>query len=533
MLSALGGLALFLMGIERIASALRAFGGGSMRRAMAGATASPWRSLGTGTLVGAATQSGTATAISALSLVSGGLVGVQGGLAMSFGAQIGATLAIQLAAFRLSEYALPMVAVGFVLMRWPRASEIGRLLLGAGLLFLGLGLTVQGVAGLQDSETFMIAMRLAEEQPVMVALVGFLLGTVLTSTNAVAALGLGLFTSGALGLPATLALVVGGNAGGTMIAILAARALGVAALRVAVLHTIVKLFAALLVAFVAAPAAALVAMLGGDGARQVANVHTIFNIVVAIPATVGLALIAHIGSLLMPERSERTGPRYLRQDALDTPALALALARREVVAISDRVLEMVTIAVRNLRSGYWDPDPIDVREAKVDLLTSEVVYYLADLRRRHGEDPVSERLLLTVTELEHLGDQVRRLLRREKRLQAKGLAFSQVGRVELADTAERARERLSMAFTALATGDVTVARRVVEGRTDFERLVADMRLLHLSRLEAQDAEAHVTSLYHLEVLSLLRQVDASSTRLAAWAARDAMAEPLKEGPAAP
>ena len=516
MLSTLGGLALFLMGMERIASALRALGGGSMRRAMAGATSSPWRSLATGTVVSAATQSGTATAVTTLSLVAGGLVSVQGGLAMSFGAQIGATLAIQLAAFRLSEYALPMVAVGFLLMRWPRAHDFGRLLLGAGLLFLGLGLTVDGVAGLQASETFMTVMRLAEQQPVAVALVGFALGTVLTSTNAVAALGLGLYASGALALPATLALVVGGNAGGTMLAILAARALGNDALRVAVMHTGYKLVTALLVALIAAPAAAGVALLGGDGARQVANAHTLFNVIVAIPATLAVASLARLGGALMPDRSEPSGPQYLREDALSKPALALGLARRETVAISDLVTEMMEFAARNLRSGQWDTIAVDVREAKVDRLTNDVVQYLADLRSRHGEDDVSERLLLTVTELEHLGDQVRRLQRREARLPARGIEFSQVGRRELAETADRALERLRDAFTALATGDTTVARRVVEGRTAFERFVADMRLAHLSRLEDQRPESLASGSHHLEVLTLLRQVDASSTRLAAW-----------------
>jgi phosphate:Na+ symporter len=520
-LSTFGGLALFLMGMERIATALRALGGGSMRRAMAGATSSPWRSLATGTVVSAATQSGTATAATTLSLVAGGLVNVPAGLAMSFGAQIGATLAIQLAAFRLSEYALPMVALGFVLMRWPRAFDVGRLVLGAGLLFLGLGLTVAGVAGLQTSEVFMTAMHVAERQPLAVALVGFALGTVLTSTNAVAALGMGLFASGALSLPATVALVVGGNAGGTMLAVVVARALDNDAVRVAVVHTGLKLVSALLVAAVAAPAAAGVALLGGDAARQVANAHTLFNIVVAIPATLAVAALARLGGALLPDRSEPSGPQFLRDEALDHPALALGLARREIVAISDLVAEMMTIAAGNLRTGQWDPPPIDVREAKVDRLTDEVVQYLADLRSRHGEDPVSERLLLTVTELEHLGDQVRRLQRRELRLPSLGVEFSQVGRAELARTAEGALERLLAAFTAVATGDANVARSVVAGRDAFERLVAEMRLAHLGRLEAQRPESLASGPHHLHVLTLLRQMDASSTRLAGWALEEA------------
>lgn len=516
MLITLGGLALFLMGIERIASALRALGGGSMRRAMAGATRSAWRALATGTAVGAATQSGTATAVSALGLVAGGLVNVQGGLAMSFGAQIGATIAIQLAAFRLSEYALPLVAVGFLLMRWPRAYEVGRLVLGAGLLFLGLGLSIEGVAGLQTSPAFMTLMGLAESQLVALALVGFALGTVLTSTNAVAALALGFFASGALGLPAIVAFVAGGNAGGTMVAILAARALGTEAVRVALVHTLVKLVSALALAFVAVPAANAVALLGGEGARQVANAHTVFNIVVALPATLLIGWLARVGARLLPDRSESTGPRYLRQDALERPALALALARREVVAMSDLVAEMVALAARNLRTGQWDAEPIDVREVKVDRLTHEVIQYLADLRRAHGEDPVSERLLLSVSELEHMADQVRRLQRRESKLVADGVEFSRVGRAELAQTAQRAAERARAAFTALATGDERLARRVVAGREGFDELVTEMRVAHLSRLEAQRPESQASGQHHLEALTLLRQLDASCSRIANW-----------------
>ncbi len=517
MLSALGGLALFLMGMERIASALRALGGGSMRRAMASATSSAWRSLATGTVVSAATQSGTATAITALGLVAGALVSVQGGLAMSFGAQIGATIAIQLAAFRLSEYALPMVAVGFLLMRWKRAEDVGRLILGAGLLFLGLGLTVDGVAGLQASPTFAAIMEQAETRPIGVAFVGFALGTVLTSTNAVAALGLGLYASGALGLSATLALVVGGNAGGTMLAILAARALGTEALRVAVVHTGVKLVAALAVAAVAAPAAAAVALLGGDGARQVANAHTLFNVVVALPATLGVGLLARLGAALMPTRSESRGPRFLRSEALERPELALALAQRETIAMSDLVAEMTELAARNLRTGQWDQEAVDVREVKVDTLTKEVIQYLADLRSRFGEDPVSERLLLTVSELEHVGDQVRRLQRRESKLSADGVEYSRSGRAELAKTAERALERQRAAFTALATGDARLAKRVVDERSGFEELITDMRLAHLDRLEGRSQAARASGQHHLEVLTLLRQVDASSSRVAEWA----------------
>jgi phosphate:Na+ symporter len=516
MLTTLGGLALFLLGIERIAASLQALAGPRMRRAMAGATRSPWRALGTGTAVSAATQSGTATAITALGLVGSGLVAVREGIALSLGAKVGATLAIQLAAFEITEAALPLIAVGFTLALWRRSRHVGGLLLGVGMLFLGLDITVASVAGLQSSELFMLIVDAAEQQPVAVLLVGALFGAVLSSTNGVAAVALGLFAGGAVTLPTALALVLGGNVGGTVLAVLAARSIDVSALRVAIAHLLGKAVAALAFVLLLGPLVGVVATLGGDAARQIANAHTLFNAVVALLGTLAVTPLAALVSRLLPEREETVGPKYLRNSALDDPGLASALALRETVRISDQVAVMLEQAVGFVRSGQWDDEAISTREIKVDRLTRSVVEYLATLRRRHGDDPVTERLLLLATELEHLGDQVRRLQRRELRLRESGIEFSRAGRAELAGTGEEILSRMRAAFTALATGDVTLAEHVLEGRPALEQLVAKMRVTHLARLEARLPEARASSSHHLEALTLFRQMDASATRVAGW-----------------
>ena len=525
MLSTLGGLALFLLGIERIAASLQALSGTRMRRAMAGATRSPWRALATGTAVSAATQSGTATAVTTLGLVASGLVRLREGIALSLGAKVGATLAIQLAAFKATEAALPLIGIGFVVALWRPSRHIGGLLLGVGLLFLGLDLTVGSVAGLQSSELFALIIDAAERQPLVVAFIGVLLGAALSSTNGVAAIALGLFAGGAVGLPTAIALVLGGNVGGTVLALLAARSLDVEARRVALAHTLVKAVGAMALALVVVPVAAAVGALGGDEARQIANAHTLFNLALAVLGTLLVAPVAALVTALVPTREEVSGPKYLRTAALDDPPLATALALRETVRISDQVATSMEQAVDFLRSGEWDDDAIEARESKIDRLTRAVVEYLATLRRTHGEEPVSERLLLLATELEHMGDQVRRMQRRESRLRASGIEFSKEGREELADTAEAVVSRLRSAFTALATGDVALATQVVEGRPRLERLVADMRLAHLARLEARLPESRASSSHHLEVLTLMRQMDASTTRVAGWV-KDGLGSPV-------
>src|SRR5690606_4397166 len=154
LLAILGGLALFLIGTNRISGALQDSAGPAARRWMAAATNSPFKALLTGTAVSTVTQSGTAPAITALGLVAGGLISAGAGLALSLGAKLGGTAAIQLAAFDVGSYALPLIGVGFVLTLWRRGGVIGGILLGVGLLFLGLNLMVGAIGELQDNQVF-------------------------------------------------------------------------------------------------------------------------------------------------------------------------------------------------------------------------------------------------------------------------------------------------------------------------------------------------------------------------------------------
>jgi len=509
----LGGLALFLLGLRRIVTSLDELAVAGTRRALESATRSPWRALATGIGMGAFSQSGTATSIAALGFVAGGVMAVREGIAYSYGAQIGATLAIQLAAFRISAYALPMIGVGFFLARWPRARTGGELLLGAGLLFLGLSLITESMGTALESEAFVLVLTTLGASPLAMTLVGFVIGTFLTSSNATTALALGLVAAGGGNLPTAIAFVAGGNAGATVISIVAARELGMGAIRVAVMHTLVKLLSAFVVAFVAQPFAVLVQAMGGDGARQVANAHTVFNILVAVPGTLLAGLTARVAERIMPAPREETGPRYLDAHVLGEPRWALGLARREVVRISDEVLVIGELSARDLRRGSWDGGAIRARETRTDHLARAVVRYLADLRQRHGPDPTSEWLFTWVTELETVARLLRRVEQREDKLRDAGVTFSRAGRRELADACDALLVRMRNAFTAMAVGHKGLARQVVDGRPDYERLIADFRLAHLARLEARLPATRMSHMQHLEILALLRQIDASVTRI--------------------
>src|SRR5690606_35531775 len=240
---------------------LEAAAGPTARRWMAAATGSPFKALGTATAVGAMTQSGTALCVTALSMVASGLVGAASGLAVSMGAKLGATGAIQLAAFNVSEYALPLVGIGFFLSMWRRARALGGMLLGVGLLFMGLDLTVGAMRGLTESEVFMLMVDAAEARPLTMRLGGALLGGILSSASAAAAVVIGLVVSDAVTPATAFALIAGCNVGGTFLPLLVSRGFDSAAPRVAISHVLVKGIGALAVVFAAEPAVGLIARL--------------------------------------------------------------------------------------------------------------------------------------------------------------------------------------------------------------------------------------------------------------------------------
>ena len=514
LLTAIGGLALFLLGIHKIAGALQEMLGPSARRLMSAATRSPFHALLTGTGVAAATQSGTATAMTALGLVGGGLIGVSAGIALLLGAKLGATLAIQLAAFSLGAYAWAMIGVGYFSSLWQRFKQPGTLLLGAGLLFLGLDVTVDSMTALAGGELFSMLIEAANNRPLAMLVIGAALGAILSSGNAVTALGLGLYLSDGVSLSTAIALVAGGNAGSSLMPLLVSRTFDASAQRAALMQMLVRAVGALAVGLFVEPITDLVAAIGGGAAREIANAHTFFNLAVALVGTVLASPLARLSGELVPKGEDDAAPKYLRKDAISNRKLAPALALRETIRISDQVAVMTELAVENMESGRWNTGPIEAREAKVDRLTHEVVDYLARMRRLRDDDRMSEYLLLVATELEHIGDQIRRLGKREQRLRKEGLEFSRAGRAELTKTGADVLERMRMAFTALATGNERMANRVLEGREELESLVARMRVAHLSRLEAQLPESRASSSHHLEVLTLLRDIDASVCRIA-------------------
>lgn len=511
MLIALGGLGLFMLGLRLLSGSLEGVVSGSARRLLTWATASLPRSWLAGLLGGAVTLNSSALGFSAMGLVRSGITGFPAALMLGLAAKAGATVALQLAATPLSHWALPLVGLGFLISLPPRWRVWGELGMGLGLLLLGLSLMVEGILPLTQSEIFQVLRESLEGNALGVWVLGFALAVLLGSANAVAALALALVSADGLSLPAALALMLGGGGGSGSLFVLGSWNAEPAVRRVALAHLFWKALVSLLVLLLLPMI--LKALPDWSQAVVLVQAHSAYHLLASWLVWPFLGLLQRGMGRLLPDLRRDLAPRYLSQEALGSQTLAASLALREIGRMGDQIMEMLAEAERFMALGQGDGAEVARLEDKVDQLARATVLYLGQLSSRYSsEQPL--RLMRAASEIEHLGDQVRRLLRQQTKLYDQHLDFSQQGRAELAGVIQRLIRRLEQALAALATGNEALAREVLAGRSQMEQHVVKLRRLHLGRLEESRVESQATTLTHLGLLILLDEMDQGIVRLA-------------------
>ena len=435
---------------------------------------------------------------------------------LGLSAKAGATIALLISSTPIAVFALPLIGIGYMLSLQKTIQLWGQVLSGIGLLLYGLSLMVQGFSGMSQNQLFILLEKNLETIPLGIWLLGFTLSSLLGSANAVGAIALALNTANALPLETALALTLGGGAGSGVLLVISSNSAATIAKRVARTHLTWKTVLSLLVV----PFIPWLTNWFG-----VAQIHLAYHSLAALLALPITKQLEQIASRLLPEKSKVIAPKYLSNNALHSSQLATALALREVSRVGDQAITMLEQTTRILERGNGDTNEILRLESKIDILTRDVVLYLSDLSSRHSSDtPLM--LVMAVSEIEHIGDQIKRILRMHNKLAANNLEFSVQGRLELFQGANRILERLTLALAALATRNQVLAEQVISERKDLEHFLNKMRRSHLTRLELGRVESRATTLTHLDLLIVLDEIDQSSARIATIS-QDLETKPLK------
>ncbi|WP_341474674.1 PhoU domain-containing protein [Thermus thalpophilus] len=484
------GLALLLLGLHLVGEGLAAVK--ARRHLLARALGHPLGVLGAGFLLGLLSGSGTGFSLLALGLLEGGVLGLGQAALLSLAATAGAAFWVGVVALAQGGAAEALLVLGLPFLLWPRLRPVGFFFMGLGLLFLGFVRMGEGAESLKPLLTFL------DPSPLGFYLLGLVLAFLLATANGVAALALAL--TPVLGREGAMALALGagvGVSGALFWAYLGGRRealpLGAALLAHRLLFSL--------------PLFLLIPWLGPLG---VVAFHALAHLSFALGFLPLRGRYETWAETLFPKRG--VAPKYLSQEALETPSLAFALVQRELARVADAVRGMLAQAVRVLAQEEGGEAELTPLEEKVDRLTREVVLYTAELSTRtHDERAV--RFFVMASELEHLGDLVRRIVRQAERLWAQGLTFSPEGREDLLEAMRAVLRRLELLAAALGTGEKALAEEVLRQAPALEAFLDRLRRAHLSRLEGGRPESRATTLAHLDLLITLEELAGGVERL--------------------
>ena len=429
----LGGLALFLFGLDMMTDSMKKVAGDKMRDVLAKMTTNRFAGVFTGAIVTSVVQSSSVTTVLVVGFVTAGLMNLSQSIGVIFGANIGTTITAQIVAFKVTKYALWMVFGGFMMSIVAKDDKLknwGFTLLGLGLVFYGMSVMSSAMKPMRSYEPFLDLMK-SMENPLMGVLVAAAFTGIVQSSSATTSLVIVMASQGFVTLPAGIALAFGANIGTCVTALLACMGKSREAVQAAVVHLLFNIFGVLLwIGFIDQLGAFVVSMspaselegaakLSAEVPRQIANAHTVFNTVntlVAIPFVNQFAALVNKLVPIKPAGEDGTvagvkaayAHKYLDNGMLSTPPLALSMARRE----ASRMGEVVESMLRDVPAGVYKGNTdhmtgVRDRDDQVDILYGEISKYLAQIGRENLSEASADEAMAamtTITELENIGD---------------------------------------------------------------------------------------------------------------------------------
>ena len=535
----LGGLALFLFGMEMMSEGMKKTAGGKLRVILETLTSNRVIAVAVGTFVTMIIQSSSATTVMLVSFVQAKLMTFAQTIGIILGSGIGSTFTAQLIAFNLTDYSLLIVGIGFLIVfinRSKRIKNIGEIILGFGVLFFGMYVMSNAMSPLRTYQPF-IDLLLYLENPYTGIIIGAIFTALIQSSGAFAGILIVLGSQGLITLDAAIPLILGSNIGTSITALLASINTGRESKRVALAHTIFKLIGVVLFVWWIPYFADFVRSISPEGSqsstgiaylaevvpRQIANAHTVFNVVLTIILLPFTGIAATLISRLLPDIDVKEESiyktKFLEESLITTPTLALNLAKAEIIRMATKVQKMV----EQILIPFFNPntdiiDEIISEEAEIDYLNLRISKYLMKISQKSLDEERADeifQMMHCITELEQIGDVVSKSLipLANTRIEH-NLSFSEEGKLEIEDYHLRTMKQISRAIDVFKDVNLQDAKRMEKKYKKYRLMEIDLRRTHFDRLRDKVPQSIETSGIHLELIELLKRISSNATNIA-------------------
>ncbi len=555
----LGGLALFLYGMGKMSDGMKKTAGNKLRDIIGAITKNRVLALVIGAFVTMVIQSSSATTVMLVSFVQAGLMTFSQSLGVILGADIGTTVTAQLIAFKLTEYALLMIAIGYgmqMMGKTEKFKNVGEILLGFGILFYGMKLMSDTMTPLRDYP-FFIELMGHLETPLMGLLVGTVFTGLVQSSAASTGVVIVLAQQGLIGLETGIPIILGANIGTCVTAGLASINTSREAKRVALAHVLFKIVGVLIFIFWIPSFAEIIRYIskwsGSDVARQIANAHTLFNVSLGLFFLPFVNIFSKILLVILPKSEEPVSieikTKYLDETTITSPAMAIELARSELsymAQILGRMLRGVIIPFISDKKWIMNEsdltvdekealikeipvmderhpnltllEALDMREDYIDFLNERIHEFLIKIAQHESSSAQANEIYGMVSiasDMESIGDLIHRnLLKLIEKKHELDEDFSVEGKEELMIYHDKVCSQIDRLAEAFAERNIDKAIRIMSRERKYLDLEAQYRIRHLERVRHQRKDSVKTHEVHMELMDILKQIVVYSSNIA-------------------
>lgn len=529
----LGGLAMFLYGMNSMSDALQKAAGERMKRILGFLTKNPLMGALAGALVTAVLQSSSATTVMVIGFVSAGLMSLPQAISVIFGANIGTTMTAQLMAFKISNYIYPIIFIGFIMnfvFKKEKIRNVGMVIFSFGLLFEGIEVMGGVMKPLASSAIFVDLMGKVSEIPVLGVVLGVVMTLVVQSSSATIAV-LQNFASqpgpdgihSVIGLAGAIPILFGDNIGTTITALLASIGQSKNAKRTAIAHSTFNITGTILFMFLIRPLAAFVQWISPKGdeldiiSRQIANAHTTFNVACTLIWLPLIPVMVKIVKFIIrgedKKNSEGFVAKYLDDKAMSQPAAAIYMAAKEISRLSAHAGKMIeamknAIEKRNItdiRDKYVDEhDKVkELQDIIVDFITKLISS--GNLTEKQAEQAAG--LVVVSNNIERIADRCDEVDGLYKKILDNGQLLSDAAITDLTACMDMTEKLFSESMNAIITGDSETPDKVAADKKKIRKLQRQAGKAHLARVKKNTCVRSLTADYSSLLYSMDRMAD--------------------------
>ena len=522
----MGGLGLFLYGMNLMGEALEKAAGSKLKKIIELLTSNIFMGVIVGTIVTAIIQSSSATTVMVVGFVNAGIMTLPQAVGVIMGANIGTTVTAQLVSIDINGLAPIALGIGIILYLFtnkPKTKHIAEVLIGFGILFTGMDFMKEAVKPLAEYSGFTNALLTFGKYPILGLLLGFGITAIIQSSSASMGMLVVLASQGLIPLNSALPILYGQNIGTCVTSLLSSIGASISARRAALIHLMFNVLGTIifLIFLNGIVVKAVVYMDPDNVARQIANVHTIFNITSTLMLLPFNKIIIKLATKLAPDNNTEDDDvkvvKYIDDRMIETPSIALVSVEKETLRMGEKSRESLDSAM----TGIFEKSETDLsntlkKEKVINELQKTILNYLLKLSKaplNEESREVIDSLFNTVNDIERIGDHAENLAELGKSSIVNDVVFSDNARSELSDMYNKVLSTYTYSLESMRTSDVDLACKVIKMEEQVDIMEKTCRLNHMRRLNNNMCSID-NGIIYLEILTNLERVSDHAVNIA-------------------